>query len=304
LIKPNFFFIGAPKCGTTSIAYHLSQHPNIFISNPKEPHFFEKEIPRGIKSLKAYESLFSRAGKHHKIVGEASTGYLYSQTAVPEILTYAPNPKFLVSIRNPYEMAISLNGQALRGRYENQHDFNVAWKLQKNRRVGFDIPKACISCLMLIYEDRCALGDQIERLYNIASPEKICLVFFDDLKDNPIELYNKIYDFLEVPDVEANDFPALNQKKRIRWPFLTSTTKFLGKIKRAVGIYKSLGIADRLLKAVSTNQVEKPIINDDVWRDMDDKFIPQIKKIGTLSKRDLSNWYYYRNEDEGAKNTY
>ena len=71
MIKPNFFFVGAPKCGTTSIAYYLSQHPNIFISNPKEPHFFEEEIPRGIKSLKAYESLFSNAKNHHKVVNHS-----------------------------------------------------------------------------------------------------------------------------------------------------------------------------------------------------------------------------------------
>ena len=295
MIKPNFFFVGAPKCGTTSIAYCLSQHPNVFISNPKEPHFFEKEIPRGIKSLKAYESLFLKVEKHHKIVGEASTGYLYSKTAIPEILSYSSNAKFLVAVRNPYEMAISLQGHALRGKYENQNDFNIAWKLQKARRMGSDIPKTCISSLLLIYEDRCALGDQIERLYNIVSPEKVCLVFFDDLKDNPINLYNKIYEFLEVPHNGNVNFPLLNQKMRIRWPFLASTTLFLGMAKRSIGIIQSFGIANRIIKIISTHEVGNPVINDDVWKNMDDKFIPQIKKIEDFSGRDLSHWYYYRN---------
>jgi hypothetical protein len=27
---PNFFIVGAPKCGTTSLHYWLSQHPEIF----------------------------------------------------------------------------------------------------------------------------------------------------------------------------------------------------------------------------------------------------------------------------------
>jgi len=31
---PNFIIIGSMKCGTTSLAYYLSQHPDIFISNP------------------------------------------------------------------------------------------------------------------------------------------------------------------------------------------------------------------------------------------------------------------------------
>lgn len=294
LIKPNFFFIGAPKCGTTSIAYALSQHPEIFISNPKEPHFFEKEIPRGIASLRAYESLFLHAKKHHRVVGEASTGYLYSKTAIPAIRSYSPDAKFLVSIRNPYEMAVSLHGHAVRGKYENQEDFNTAWKLQKVRRTGSDIPRACPSPLLLLYEDRCALGDQIERLYGLVSPENICLVFFDDLKNDPAGLYRKIYGFLEVPDAGADHFPVLNQKKHIRWPFVTSVTRALGKAKRGVGINQSFGIADRIVDIISGGPVKTPEIDDDVWEMMDDTFMPQIRKVAYFAGRDLSHWHSHR----------
>ncbi|WP_076750526.1 sulfotransferase domain-containing protein [Desulfatitalea tepidiphila] len=293
MIKPNFFFIGAPKCGTTSIAFQISQHPNIFISDPKEPHFFEKEIPRGINSLKVYESLFSKAKKHHIIVGEASTGYLYSQTAVPEILKYSTNAKFLVSIRNPYEMAISLHGQALRGGYENQNNFNIAWKLQKNRRMGLNIPKRCPSHLMLLYENRCALGDQIEKLYQLVSPDKVCIVLFDDLKENPVKFYEKIYDFLDVPCFEASSFPVLNVSSRIRLKFVTDAIKFLGKQKRNFGIYKSFGIAKRVASAVSTQKLEKPIIKNDVLKDMYDKFMPQIEKLERIFSRSLVAWKHF-----------
>ncbi len=43
--------------------------------------------------------------------------------------------------------------------------------------------------------DRCALGNQSERLYNAVSQERFCLVFFDDLKKNPLKLYGKILNF-------------------------------------------------------------------------------------------------------------
>lgn len=295
MIKPNFFFIGAPKCGTTSIAHTLSQHPEIFISNPKEPHFFEKEIPRGISSLQAYEALFLKAEKHHKILGEASTGYLYSETAIPAIRSYSPDAKFLVAIRNPYEMAVSLHSHALRGNYENQHDFNIAWKLQKFRRMGSYVPKRCPHPLLLLYEDRCAIGDQIERLYNMVPSENVCLVFFDDLKNNPGRLYSKIYRFLQVSDIGDTYFPVLNRKKDIRWPFLTIATRALGKAKRAIGINESFGIADRLIEIVSKEPSMAPSIDDDVWKMMDETFMPQIKKIAYLSDRKLSHWHYYRN---------
>ena len=47
LLKPNFFIIGAPKCGTTSLHNYLKSHSQITMSNPKEPHYFSKDIKNG-----------------------------------------------------------------------------------------------------------------------------------------------------------------------------------------------------------------------------------------------------------------
>jgi hypothetical protein len=295
MVKPNFFFVGAPKCGTTSIAHHLAQHPNIFISNPKEPKYFDSEIACGITSLKAYESLFTKVNSRHQIVGEASTSYLYSRTAIKKIMSYSPNAKILVSIRNPYEMVQSLHGQAIRGNYENQHDFSIAWKLQTDRRSGFNIPESCHSARMVLYGDRCALGDQIENLYNTVDTDKICLVFFDDLKNNPSKLYDEIYSFLQLPSDCSKNFPVLNKNVHIRWPYIINLTRFLGKKKRLLGIYKSLGIANWIKAYISTNEAPKQIIQNELWKEMDEIFMPQILKIESISGRDLKNWYYYRN---------
>jgi hypothetical protein len=46
-LKPNFFIIGAPKCGTTSLSVYLSEHQEIVMSNPKEPHYFSTDIENG-----------------------------------------------------------------------------------------------------------------------------------------------------------------------------------------------------------------------------------------------------------------
>ncbi len=40
LVKPNFFIIGAPKAGTTSMWDLLRRHPDIFMPRLKEPAFF------------------------------------------------------------------------------------------------------------------------------------------------------------------------------------------------------------------------------------------------------------------------
>jgi len=49
--------IGAPKAGTTSFYKALSLHPDVFMTEPKEPFFFcdDSHFAKGIKS---YESLY------------------------------------------------------------------------------------------------------------------------------------------------------------------------------------------------------------------------------------------------------
>ena len=42
--KPNFFIVGAPRCGTTALLTYLRSHPEIFMSIPKEPHYFDPEV--------------------------------------------------------------------------------------------------------------------------------------------------------------------------------------------------------------------------------------------------------------------
>jgi hypothetical protein len=48
--KPNFFIVGAPKCGTTPLYEYLKDHPNVFMPQLKEPHFFAENM-RGRRSF-------------------------------------------------------------------------------------------------------------------------------------------------------------------------------------------------------------------------------------------------------------
>jgi hypothetical protein len=88
LRKPTFFIIGAPKCGTTSLAAWLGTHPDAFMSPTKEPDFFNTDDRQGVTSLSEYEELFREARNNHIAVGEASVWYLSSSHAVHNILDY------------------------------------------------------------------------------------------------------------------------------------------------------------------------------------------------------------------------
>src|SRR5271154_5759385 len=106
--RPNFFIIGGPKCGTTSLVSWLGQHPDIFIPREKELNFFNSDDYRIITSLDDYEDCFAMA-KDKLAIGEATVWYLYSDEAVPNILQYQPDARFIVMFRNPMEMAPALH---------------------------------------------------------------------------------------------------------------------------------------------------------------------------------------------------
>ncbi|RLA93238.1 MAG: hypothetical protein DRG83_21265, partial [Deltaproteobacteria bacterium] len=57
--KPNLFVVGAMKAGTTSLYYLLKQHPQIYMSPVKEPHFFSKDILLSSYDPTPHESLKS-----------------------------------------------------------------------------------------------------------------------------------------------------------------------------------------------------------------------------------------------------
>ena len=99
---PNFIVIGAMKAGTTSLFQYLRDHPDVFMSSPKELHFFSA---RGGKDLDWYEAHFAAAGTAIAI-GEASASYTTypDSEGVPErIAEVIPDARLIYLVRHPIE---------------------------------------------------------------------------------------------------------------------------------------------------------------------------------------------------------
>src|SRR5881296_627147 len=73
---PTFFIVGAPRCGTTALYSYLRQHPDVFLPDNKEPHFFNTDMNSGgaIRDESEYLALFASARDQARI-GEASVYY-------------------------------------------------------------------------------------------------------------------------------------------------------------------------------------------------------------------------------------
>ena len=291
--KPNFFIIGAPKCGTTSLANWLREHPNIFMpEHPKEPMFFDTDITTEHKiSLHKYEKLFCNANSYHIAVGEASTTYLRSKVAVDKILEYSPDAKFIIAVRNQVEMAISGHSQMLYTLYEDLTNFEEAWKAQDDRKKGLRIPKKCKNAShRLLYGEVCKLGEQLSRVYQSAPKKNIKVIFLDDLKKNPRKTYLEILDFLNVPDDNHQNFVASNTRKQPKKIWLSHLLHALGKIKRTLGLR---GLNTGILANIhSWNQIPKKTEGlDEIFKkELIDYFHDDREILSKLTNRDLSHW--------------
>lgn len=104
--KPNFFILGAGRCGSTTLYSMLRQHPEVFMPDVKEPSFFCSYF-QVVKDPVSYFQLFSPATTEAAI-GEASHVYLSNPESPPLIRTLFPDAKFVLIFRNPTERAYSL----------------------------------------------------------------------------------------------------------------------------------------------------------------------------------------------------
>lgn len=289
--KPDFFIIGAPKSATTSLWHYLARHPNVFMPALKEPHYFSFDLKFGqIKEEKQYKDLFKEADTQHLSIGEASVYYLYSDMAVSNIEKFNPNAKYIVSVRNPMEMAVSLHAEQL-GSFENIRDFYQAWTASDERRNGANVPVFCDEPRLLLYDEICQLGKQLNRLLSSVNPERVKIVLFDDIKNSPKKVYQEITDFLEIPVCEFEEFNLHRQRKHWRYPVVTRVLNQLGMIKGKLGIKINTGLLRPLYKVNMSEKSNK--IQHDVWMELSEYFADDIKLLENILDKDLSSWHEY-----------
>lgn len=295
---PNFFILGAPKSGTTSLYEYLRTHPNVFMPHIKEPHFFASDFStyRTVQSRTRYLDLFAGAAPEHAARGEASVFYLYSKAAVPEILQSNPAAKLIAILRNPVELVYSLHSQYVYGFDEDEKDFERAWSLQQARARGDCIPAHCVEPVHLQYAAVGRLGEQIARLFATAAREQVKVLLFDDLAADPQAVYRDVLRFLGLPGDGRTEFPVINENHihRREWlsklvmhpPFPLNAVKRT--LKRTFGLHNTrLGRAFYRRNLIRT---KRSPLDPRTRALLVDAFADDIRLLGTLLDRNLDHW--------------
>lgn len=296
--KPNFFIAGAPKCGTTALSEYLRTHPNIFMSVPKEPHYFAEDLPgqREALTLETYLNLFEDSTENHLAIGEASVFYLYSSTAIKNIYKFNPDAKIIVMVRKPVELVYSFHHQLLYNRDETVEDFATAWKLQSDRYQGINIPKSSKEPKLLQYSAMGMLGSQVEKLFDIFPENQVKVILFEDFVKDTKFVYEDVLAFLEIPSDSKTDFPRINANtvQKVSWlaDFVKTPPDILKniaiKIRNLLGL-KRLGILKRI-KMANTKVSKRSTLDTDFQAELKNEFRDDIQKLSKIIGKDLSHW--------------
>lgn len=279
-----FFIVGAPKCGTTSLAAWLRLHPRTFMTDPKEPHYFNNDMAnRLVKDRDTYIRLFSSASEQHLALGEASTWYFYSKKAVPAIEKELPGSRYIVMLRHPVEMVQSLYAHNVLHCHENARTLEEAWNLQHLRSRGQRIPRLCREPDFLQYREACALGSQLERLYRTAEKKRVLTLWLDDIKVNPRNEYLRVLDFLGVPDDGRTTFPVANERRQMRSRLIQQAFFAGSRVKKLLGIKRRFGLVK-----LNERPAERVSVCDRLLREIRTEMHPELQKLEILLGRSLS----------------
>ncbi|MGV7223860.1 MAG: methyltransferase domain-containing protein [Nitrospinales bacterium] len=212
---PNFFLIGAPRSGTTSMYWRLRAHSEVHMSRTKEPFFFDERahgvLSESVSKESEYLALFKFAPFQVKIIGEASTSYLSSVKALKKISRYNPDSNILIMLRNPIKASISMYLQTRKGgKYEFEPNFEQAWRacyVQADRLFMINYPK-----LFLI-------GEQLKNAYSIFNNDKIKVVIFDDLVQDSASVFSDVLHFLGL---DAHTHARIPRSNSAEWKNMSS----------------------------------------------------------------------------------
>lgn len=294
MITPNLLIVGAAKSGTTSLHNYLKQHPDIFMSDHKEPHFFinneigTNRIPKGISKYDDYIALFKNS-ESYKYRGESSAMYLqFPDISIKNINKYLnDNVKIIIMLRNPIERAFSGYQHVKRYNVMETLDFEEAIKECENRYfINTNFTPASRYINIGLYYN-------MVKKFKANFKENIHIVIYDDfIADTQNEL-SKIFSFLNISECVINT----NEKYMVGgWQWKSSFLKklFLKKnfFKKLIGFILPFQSFKKILRNSLVQVFSIPVVKmkDATKRSLLNLYKEDIKKLSNIIDRDLKIW--------------
>jgi len=266
-IWPNFFIVGAPKAGTTSLYEYLRTLPEIFMPKEKEPSFFCKGIiPNSstwvIRDKNEYLKLYEKV-TDEKIIGDASTFYLSDPGASSQIFKTVPDAKILISLRNPIERAYS---------HYMMHSTKKQLTTSFHEQLLKELNQSLDPSTLQIRFDLGLYSEDVKRFLNTFGKKNVKVIVFEEFIKNVDGIVEEILKFLDLDSkISKFDNKAYNQYSPARGT-----------------------VSERILTSKTLFKISKRIMSKSTRKSLIDKFLvgERVKPKMTAEDRDALMKYY------------
>lgn len=304
---PDFFVIGHPKCGTTALYAMLRRHPQIYMSDVKEPQFFASDLghgrsPAGPRTLPEYLALF-QAARPEQIVGDASTRHIWSPGAAASIAAVQPAARIIAVLREPTSFLRSLHLQLLQNRAEDEPDLGRALALEADRREGRALTELAASQpKLLLYAERAAYIEQLRRYHAVFPREQVLVLIYEDFRADNERTLRQVQRFLGVDDTVAVDVVEANPSVRRRVGLdetVFALTYGRGPVARTIK-KAIMAVTPRRLRRGAFRTVQRSAVfgsprppDEQLMLELRRRFKPEVQALSEYLDRDLvSLWGY------------
>lgn len=286
--RPTFLICGTMKGGTTSLYHYLKRHPEIYLPEIKELHYFDEDR-KYRKGIEYYLKYFRGASSRHKAIGEVTPGYMYFEWVPERIFEQFPDIKLIFILRDPVDRAWSHYWHAVtRGAYEylnfeeaiRQEPFRITQGFTERRRYS--------------YLDRGKYIVQLKRFIKYFSKDQMLVLFTENLKKEPLSVLREIFLFLGV-DPEL--YPGVDPSKhnigyRPKHMNLQLTLNKIGTVRYIGEVYRRVLKITRNTKLLRELLFEPgyPSLNPELQRQLAKYFKPYNKRLEKFLGKKLPDW--------------
>lgn len=191
----NFLVIGAQKCATTWLYECLSEHPELHLPSHKREIWYLGGDLYEQRGARWYMDLLADAPAG-RLLGDVSVEYMFDPRAAPAVASHASGTRFIVSLRDPIDRAISACYWYLR---KNEiGDLSTEEALRRGMEAVQVLDRADGIFAEIIR--RGEYGEQLRRYVDLFGHQRILYLLYEDIANDPIGSLRRVYRYLEVDE--------------------------------------------------------------------------------------------------------
>jgi hypothetical protein len=297
MLAPQFLVIGAARSGTTALYQHLAEHPRLFLTEPKEPHYFalagttpaftgpgdRQTINRlAVTDRDAYAALY-RPARSDQVRGEASVSTMYYPEAVRRVREEVPDARLICMLRDPADRAFSAYGFMRTRAFEPCASFEEALA-DEPRRIEAGWHHIWHYTAMSRY------GEQLRHVLDVFPREQVLVLRHEDMVADVDAVLARVHGFLGVPVLPHTVEPDPHRSGEPRSRFLSRVVSTHHPLKKVVSPLLPVALRRRLRRAVVRRNVVRSSYGEETRRALVDTFRADVELLEQLTGLDLAAW--------------